>query len=56
MSLATLDLSQYIDGSADGRIKFAKDLVSCLGKDGFVKLRNHGIPSQDVKEMFSWVS
>lgn len=56
MSPATLDVSQFISGSVDDRIKFARDLVSCLEKDGFVKLRNHGIPSQDIKEMFSWVS
>lgn len=52
----TLDASQFIKGSVEERTNFARDLVSCLEKDGFVKIRNHGIPSQDIKDMFSWVS
>ena len=56
MSPDTLDASQFIHGSVDDRVNFARRLVSCLDKDGFVKIRNHGIPSQDIKEMLSWVS
>ncbi|KAL8824545.1 MAG: hypothetical protein Q9191_004979 [Dirinaria sp. TL-2023a] len=54
MSSTTLDASRYLAGSADDRIQFAKDLVSCLSQHGYVRLRNHGISSEDVTEIFNW--
>ena len=56
MSAETLDASRYMHGSADDRVRFAKDFVSTLNKDGYAKLRNHGISDEDVKEIFSWVN
>ncbi|KAK0510872.1 hypothetical protein JMJ35_006424 [Cladonia borealis] len=56
MSVGTLDTSRYIDGTADGRFQFARDLVSALNKDGYAKLRNQGISYEDVREIFSWVN
>ena len=56
MSAGTLDASRYMHGSAHDRVKFARDFVSALNKDGYAKLRNHGISHEDVREMFSWVN
>ena len=55
MPVGTLDASQYIHGAADNRKRFASDLVGCLHKDGYAKLRNHGISAESVNEIFSWV-
>ncbi|KAL8934677.1 MAG: hypothetical protein Q9216_005788 [Gyalolechia sp. 2 TL-2023] len=54
MCTEALDASQYIVGSADDRLQFARDLVSRLNEEGFVKLRNHGISTENVREIFSW--
>ena len=56
MSAGTLDVSRYMHGSADDRVRFARDFVSALNKDGYAKLRNHGISREDVMEIFSWVN
>ena len=56
MSAGTLDASRYMHGSADDRVRFARDFVSALNKDGYAKLRNHGIPREDVVEILSWVN
>ena len=55
MSAGTLDVSRYMHGSAGDRVQFARDFVSALIKDGYAKLRNHGILQEDVREIFSWV-
>lgn len=56
MSAGTLDASRYMQGSADDRVQFAREFVSALNKDGYAKLRNHGISHEDVKEIFNWVN
>lgn len=55
MGTETLDASRYTNGTTDERLQFARDFVSSLNKHGYAKLRNHGISSQDVRELFSWV-
>ena len=51
MSAGTLDASRYLDGTADDRVQFTRDFVSALNKDGYAKLRNHGISHEDVREI-----
>lgn len=55
MSAETLDASRYMYGSADERLRFARELVSALNKDGYARLRNHGISHEDIRDFFSWV-
>ena len=55
MSAKALDASTYMHGSTEDRVQFARTFVTSLSKDGYAKLRNHGISHEDVKEMLTWV-
>lgn len=55
MTLPTLDLSQFTDGSALERYQLASDLLASLSQHGFVKLVNHGISDEAVVKLFDWV-
>ena len=50
-----LDASLFISGSPTERLQFAQDLVKAFKDDGFIKLRNHGISSSIIKDLFAWV-
>lgn len=52
---STLDASLFRQGSDPERSCFAKDIVTALKKTGFVKLRNHGISPDILKDIFNWV-
>jgi isopenicillin N synthase-like dioxygenase len=52
----TLDASLYLQGSQAERTGFATDLVQSLQRDGFIKLRNHGIPTKSLDDIFTWVN
>lgn len=55
MFYAKLDASLFITGSEGERVRFGEDLVDHLKRDGFVKLTNHGIPEDFLREIFTWV-
>ena len=50
-----LDASLFRYGSATERLQFARDLVRAFKEDGFLKLRNHGIASSIIADLFAWV-
>lgn len=50
-----LDASLFRSGSAAERLQFARDLVKAFREDGFVKLHNHGISNNVIKDLFAWV-
>jgi isopenicillin N synthase-like dioxygenase len=55
MSLATLDLSQFVSGTHGQRAEFAEALLTGFTKHGFVKLTNHGFSTGDIVKLFSQV-
>lgn len=55
MTLPTLDLSLFTNGSDTVRRKLASDLLDSLSHHGFVKLVNHGISEKTVSRLFEWV-
>jgi isopenicillin N synthase-like dioxygenase len=56
MTLPTLDLSRFTEGSEKERQQLASDLLASLSGHGFVKLVNHGIPDKAISRLFGWVS
>ena len=50
MDLPTLDFSSFYHGSEKERLKLAVDLENSFRNHGFVKLINHGIPEEIVKD------
>ncbi|KAL9061565.1 MAG: hypothetical protein Q9162_000097 [Coniocarpon cinnabarinum] len=52
MAPNSVDASHYLHGSTDQRKAFAKELVTYFQIDGFVKIRNHGIPSESIAKWF----
>ncbi|OJD40654.1 oxoglutarate iron-dependent oxygenase [Diplodia corticola] len=47
-----LDASRFTTGSAEERAAYARDLLVQLGGNGYVRLKNHGIPSEMVESCF----
>lgn len=58
LEIKVLDASRFRTGTDAERKAFADELGSALIKDGFVKLINHGITKEMVKEATSivWAS
>lgn len=56
MDLPTLDFSLYYRGSEEARFSLAVALVKSFVDHGFVKLINHGIPEETVKNYLAGVS
>lgn len=55
MQVPVVDASSFASGSASERATFAADLWAALQEHGFVRVRNHGVPSNMIKELFEWV-
>jgi isopenicillin N synthase-like dioxygenase len=51
-----LDFSAFLKGDEQKQAEFCRDLVDALCKEGFVKLRNHGIDKENIEKVFEWVS
>lgn len=51
-----LDASKFQTGTPAERLQYSKSLLEQLSKNGFARIRNHGIDSQRVEEAFEWVS
>lgn len=52
----TLDFTAFYSLDSEIKTKFCESLVTSLGKHGFVKLVNHGLPKDIVQEAFRIVS
>ena len=46
-TIPLLDASQFLRGSEDDRMRFAKDLRDAFERYGFITLENHGL-EQDL--------
>jgi isopenicillin N synthase-like dioxygenase len=55
MAVSTLDFSTFIDGGEAERRKFALGLRESLSQSGFVKLVNHRISNETVRQLFKYV-
>ena len=55
MDLPTLDFSQFLYGSEEKRFELAVALVDSFKNHGFVKLINHGIGEETVRNYLSGV-
>ena len=55
MDLPTLDFSRFLYGSEEERFELAVALVDSLKSHGFVKLVNHGIREETVRDNLSAV-
>lgn len=53
--LSTLDFAQYRHGAPSERIEFAKQLIESFQNYGFVKITNHGIPDERIRQLFDFV-
>lgn len=51
----TLDMSLFF-GTPEQKKAFCVELLTLLKRRGCVKLQNHGIPEEDIKELFQQVS
>ena len=51
----TLDFARFLHGDDGAQAELSKDLVSCLGTVGFVKLVNHGIGAEYIRRTFDIV-
>ena len=50
-----LDASLFRSGSHEEHLHFAQDLVKAFRDNSFVKLRNHGISTSVIEDLFAWV-
>ena len=56
-SIPTLDFSAFISGvDSPQRKEFVEGLVESLSKNGFVKLKNHTVSDDVIRDLFEWVS
>jgi len=55
MDLPTLDFAKWSSGDATDRYRFAKDLANSLIDHGFVKMINHGMSDEEIRDIFYWV-
>lgn len=50
----TLDMTPFF-GTEEEKREFCSSLLRLLKKRGFVKLQNHGIPAEDIRQLFDMV-
>jgi len=55
MDLPTLNFAKWSNGDASQRLEFANSLADSFKKHGFVKIINHGVPDEHIRELFGWV-
>jgi isopenicillin N synthase-like dioxygenase len=51
-SIQVIDFSTYSEGPTSAKLEAAQLIVHAFKTSGFVYLRNHGIPSQTISEVF----
>ena len=55
MAVKTVHISNFFDSDQETRKGFAIDLRDALIRDGFVKIKGHGIAEEDIRKAFQWV-
>lgn len=56
-SIPTLDFSAFVSGvDSPQRKEFVEGLAESLSKNGFVKLKNHTVSDDVIRDLFKWVS
>jgi isopenicillin N synthase-like dioxygenase len=56
MALPTLDFGKYLHGTQEEKVGLGVALIQAFKDFGFVKLLNHGIPEETVKDFLDLVS
>lgn len=54
--LKTLDFNHFLKGSPNEKFDFSIELVNNLRLTGFVKLKNYGVSTSEIDELFDLVS
>lgn len=54
-AVRTLDFSRFLSDDARVRAQLCDELVACLATVGFVKLINHRIGDDEIREAFDMV-
>jgi isopenicillin N synthase-like dioxygenase len=54
-AIPKLDLSDFTSGSREQKLKFVADLGQAYSDIGFVAIRNHGIPKEDLNALYKSV-
>ncbi|KAJ5965377.1 gibberellin 20-oxidase [Penicillium waksmanii] len=54
IQLPFVDFSLFLHGTADQRVKAAKQLVDSFVNHGFVRLQKHGISREFVQQIWEW--
>jgi isopenicillin N synthase-like dioxygenase len=55
MAVPTLDFAKYLHGSQEEKFELGVALVQGFKDFGFVKLVNHGLPEETVKDFLDLV-
>jgi isopenicillin N synthase-like dioxygenase len=55
MALPTLDFGKYLHGTQEEKFELGVALIQGFKDFGFVKLLNHGIPEETVKDFLDLV-
>lgn len=56
MTVPLLDAYRFTRGTAADRTAFCRELVQSFKRYGFVRLRNHGVPEEMVRDLFHWAA
>ena len=56
MTVPLLDAYRLTRGSAADRTAFYRGLVDSFKRYGFVRLQNHGVPEEMVRDLFRWTA
>ncbi|MCJ1393520.1 hypothetical protein MMC18_006395 [Xylographa bjoerkii] len=51
MDLPTLDFAKFLSGSKGERLEVGREIVQSFNNHGFVKLTNHGVPEEVVRNL-----
>ena len=54
MAVPLIDAS-HLEAGGQAREYFLKDFVNSFQRYGFVRLKNHGVSSDQVQQVFTWV-
>jgi isopenicillin N synthase-like dioxygenase len=55
MSIPSVDLSKFVNGSNEERQQFVEELGKAYEEVGFVAVKNHGIPQDLIDELYQYV-
>jgi isopenicillin N synthase-like dioxygenase len=55
MNIPVVDLNHFTKGTAEEKVQFAKELGNAFEQVGFVSVKNHGIPSELIDDLYTTV-